>query len=236
MKHIIKNKRTGFLYLGIVLVSTIWLGFFMQSCSNESDHFLDVTAVDSKENSNMIASKYLEIIDNRFVLNLSEKEAIVLGISKSEYNRIKTEIIEANAFIIEWQNQNPGVKIEQNDTKNEEVNIGKIRLKGGTENNNNNNNIVGSFKMSADGIGGAGSTSIFVPSGVTKVKIESYIPCLSGAISGTVRCGGQSIAYSAIGAYGASTTVNLPVSNTNITITGITPCTGGGKVSISFIY
>jgi hypothetical protein len=235
MKHLIKNKLTGFLCLGIVLVSTIWLGFFMQSCSNESDYSLDVTAVDSKENSNMIASNYLEIIDNRFVLNLSEKEAIVLGISKSEYNRIQTEIIEANAFIIEWQNQNPGVKIELNDTKNEEVNIRKIRLKGGDENNNSNDsvNIVGSFNMSANGAGG--STSIFVPSDVTKIKIDSYIPCLIGTFYGTVRCGGQSTAYSAIGVWGGSTTVNLPLSNTHITITGTTPCSGGGQVNIYFI-
>lgn len=44
MKKIVKNQKAGFLYLGIVLVSVISLGFFMQSCENKVKTHLPVEA------------------------------------------------------------------------------------------------------------------------------------------------------------------------------------------------
>jgi hypothetical protein len=41
----IKNKRNGFLYLGIVLISIVALGLFVQSCSND----FDINEIDKSE-------------------------------------------------------------------------------------------------------------------------------------------------------------------------------------------
>ena len=48
-----------------------------------------------------IAYKYMFVEDNQFVLKLSEKEALSLGINKLEFNKIQMEINQANAFLME---------------------------------------------------------------------------------------------------------------------------------------
>jgi hypothetical protein len=221
--------------MGIVLLGVVSLGFFAQSCSKDDDYFSDATAVNSVETNNLIASKYLELTNNQYVLNLSEKEANALGISKSEYDRMQTEITQANAFIIDCQNK--GVKFELNDDKGEEINAKKIRLKSFDESSSSNNsNYAGGFRMTADGVGGGGSTSINIPNGVTKIKISLYTPCLASTCSGIISCGGQTISYGVGGIYTGATTISLPFSNTSMTINGITLCSGGGTVKIYFIY
>jgi hypothetical protein len=78
MKTILKNRIFS---LGIVLISIISVGIFVQSCSNDFDSFSDVTIVDSQK-ANLIASEYLELQNDQYVLNLSEDAAFALGISK----------------------------------------------------------------------------------------------------------------------------------------------------------
>jgi hypothetical protein len=41
MKHIIKNKRIGFLYLGVILISIISGGVIIQSCTQADDIYLE---------------------------------------------------------------------------------------------------------------------------------------------------------------------------------------------------
>ncbi|MDR1170335.1 MAG: hypothetical protein LBK97_05830 [Prevotellaceae bacterium] len=224
MNDILKKSKNNIFGLGIIFVSMISTGIFMQSCNNESDNLSVSPTVDSQE-ANRIASNYLELIDDQYVLNLSEKKAMSLGISRSDYARMQTEIIQANAFIIECQKD--GIKVELNDNK--EVDIPKIRLKEGSE----NKNFACQFTLPSNGSNG--SASVFIPPGKKKVKIVTTMTCLIGTCSGSVNCGGATSAYTISGISGGSTIVNLPMSNTNMTITGKTLCSGGGTLSASFM-
>jgi hypothetical protein len=218
MKNIFKNRKNGIFNSAIVFVSIIALGIFAQSCSKEDDIFSNTMAVDSQQ-ANLIASEYVELIGNQYVLNLSEKNAIALGVSKFDYNRMQTEIQETNAFIIE--SQKSGIEVDINDPQKVQIDIPNVRLKNGSENTS-----TCSFTTS-------GSCSVFVPSNKTKVKISFACKCFIGVCSGNIQCGGTTISYSITGISGGSTTKNLPMSNTNITVSGNTSCSDGGTISVS---
>lgn len=94
MKKIVKNQKVGFLYMGIVLVSVISLGFFMQSCNKE-------------EFDNV------EVLSNNF-LNISDFEKVYASSLSSNNNEIKVigfktiyvpenERAELRNFIAEYQ-------------------------------------------------------------------------------------------------------------------------------------
>jgi hypothetical protein len=230
MEMILKNRICS---LGIVLVSIISTGIFMQSCSNDFDSFSDVTMVDSQK-ANYIVLEYMELIGNQYVLNLSEDAALALGISKFDYDRIQTDIRQANASIIECQEN--GIEVDFNDFKNNQIDIQSVRLKSGNENNNGNGNgnnkPTGYFVMPETGAGG--SCSIFAPNGKTKVVITATTPCFISTCSGSISCGGTTIPYSITGFGGGSTTKDLPMSNTSVSVSGSTLCSGGGTVTVSF--
>jgi hypothetical protein len=230
MKTILKNQKSGILSVGILLVSTISLGIFVQSCNSADSIFSNPTAVDRQE-ANLIASEYVELIGNQYVLNLSEEKALALGISELDYGRIQTEISQANIFIIECQANR--IEVAINEPEKIKPDIQKIRLKSGKE-SESGNDIACSFTMSPTGADGYASAA--VPNGAKKVKLTLTSPCTIGSCSGTVACGGVSIPYAIVGISGGSTTVKLPLSNTNMTIRGSTSCPGGGSVSAKFGY
>jgi hypothetical protein len=64
MKKVLKNKRTGFLYLGIILVSITSLGLFMQSCSKE-DYFSDENEYLDESNSSSIHLETINAIQSQ---------------------------------------------------------------------------------------------------------------------------------------------------------------------------
>jgi hypothetical protein len=251
MKNIFVNRKNRILSLGILLVSIITLGIFVQGCNSDDSIFSNTITVNSQQ-ANLMASEYVELVDNQYVLNLSEGKALALGISEFDYDRMQTEIREVNAFIIECQAK--GIDVDINEPKKVDPNIQKVRLKSengtenanssgensnggnslGTSNSSSNSSFACSFGMPANGIPGSASAS--VPYGVTKVKITFSTTCFGGICSGTVKCGGVSTSYSLSGISGGSTTVNLPMSNTNMTITGNTNCTVGGNISVHFIF
>jgi hypothetical protein len=234
-----KNKVYGLI---MVLVMFLSIGGFMQSCSSEDEYFSDTIKIVDSQQANLIALEYMELIDNQYILNLSEEKAIALGISKFDYDRMHQEIRQANAFIIDCQKN--GIEIDLNDPQKVQINIQKVRLKNGNEvgswadwtwingENGNSGNSGGSFVMQETGAGGSWSGS--VPNGATKIKITLTSACVIGSCSGYIVCGGTSITYSIVGLCGGSTTKDLPMGNTNITVTGNTVCSGGGTVVISF--
>jgi len=222
MKLIYKNQKIKIFSLLLMLVGMISLGFFVQSCSNEVDDYSTNANVETRWDANAIATKYLELVDNQYVLNLSEGKAVSLGIDKANYDRMQEEIRQTNAFIIECQAK--GAQIYVNDPQKIQVSSSIIRLKSDSE-------IAGSFDMPETGAGG--SCTFYVPAGYTSITISGATPCLVGNINGTVQCGGQSIPYSATGLSGGSTTVNIPMSATYVKVTGNTPCSGGGTVVVT---
>jgi len=96
------------------------------------------------------------------------------------------------------------------------MNNSNIRLKDDTE------TYAGGFTMPITGEGG--SCSFYAPAGTTSITITGCVPCLGGDVEGTVRVGGQTINYTIVGLSGGSTTINLPMSGVNVTVTGNTYC------------
>jgi hypothetical protein len=229
MKTLFKNNTIRTFRLGITLMVVISLGIFMQGCSDEEEYLQSSEGFVDRENANLIASNYLELHDNQYILNLTKDEALKLKISNIDYDRIQEEILQTNAFIIECHNAN--IAVDVNDPKDSQVNAQKIRLKNLNEQNNNPDCF---FTLPQGTL--SGSASKFVPYGAIKLKITAAISCAAGSCSGSVKCCGIDIPFSITGVSGGSTTINLPCSNTGMTINASTLCSGGGSVSATFIY
>jgi len=224
MKSINKFNKINFLIWGLALSSIVSLEVFVLGCTQE-DNNMDNATVDSQK-ANLIALSYLELNNNQYVLKLSEANAISLGISKFDYNRMLTEVQKTNDFII--KSQADGIKVDINDPKCFNINTSNIRLKS------DNELYAGSFTLPDDN----SQVSFYgtVPSGMSKIQITSTIGCFLGGSTGFVYFAGQSIYYSATGFMGGSTTVTLPYSSGGIvTITGSTYCGNGGIVTITYL-
>ncbi|GEM_PF-6512077 len=219
-------KKVNRILLSISISISVIL---LQGCSNEFD-ISSASETKSIQEANTIAAEYVELVNNQYVLNLSENEAVALGISKSDYNRMQKEVFQVNLLILEYQTK--GLNIELNDPSNIHIERSYLRLRSQGEGNNDKPNIY--FIMPPTGAGGTGSA--FAPNGVKSVTIRASMGCLIGSFYGTVKCGGQQIPFSAAGFSGGSTTVNLPMSNTNVTITANTACSFGGSISATFNY
>jgi hypothetical protein len=228
MKIILKNKIWN---ISILLVIFVLMGIFTQSCSFDEDSLSNNT-IDSQK-ANLIALDYLELQGEQYVLNLSEKDAFVLGISKFDYDRMQKEIFEGNALIREYQAK--GDQIVLNDPQENRVNISNIRLKNGNEKVYDNNRDKACY-FTIPSTGAEGSAFAFVPNGAKKLKISFTCGCFLASCSGSITCGGVSVPYSIFGFSGGSTTINIPVSNTNMKVTGNTLCSGGGSISASYVY
>ena len=150
-----------------------------------------------------------------------------LGVSKSDYDRMQIEIRQTNAYIAESVSN--GAKITLGNPS--KIDNSRIRLKSNNEQEEEWTKL-GSFKMPASG--GGGSTSVYIPSGVTSIRISVSVTCLIGSGYGVVKCFGQDISYSCAGLSGGSTMVKLPASGLNVTITGNTVCSGGGTVTVEY--
>ncbi|MDR3185181.1 MAG: hypothetical protein LBT49_07240, partial [Prevotellaceae bacterium] len=170
MKNIFKNQKNRIYNFAIVLVSIISLGFFMQSCSHEDDIFSDTIAVDTQQ-ANLIASEYLELIGEQYVLNLSEEDAIALGISKFDYNRMQTEIEQTNLEIEQcMKNTNNRIQLidskSLNDIREKEIGSNILRLKNGTENSSNGYGSLYDQNWA--------TFSIYFPSGYSRIYFNIY--------------------------------------------------------------
>ena len=221
-----KNQKVRIISWGVALVGMVSFGVFVQSCSQDDDEFLTKTMVDSQK-ANIIASQYIELENNQYILNLSEEKAMSLGISKIDYGRMQEEVFQANAFIIECKEN--GIEVAVNDPRDIQIDIPRVRLKSDSEQDVS----AVSFTL-YDTHENSGSKD--VPDGYKKVEIVVAISCLLGSASGKVVCGGTPISWSITGVSGGSKTVDLPYSKTNMTITGQTFCSGGGYLRSTFKY
>jgi len=96
-------KNTNIFFEKICIISAITtvlaLAVVLVGCLRD-----DKESTDSQiayEQAYAIAYGYLLVDNNKYVLNLSEKKALSLGINKLEYSRIQAEINRVNAFVVE---------------------------------------------------------------------------------------------------------------------------------------
>ena len=190
------------IFIGLVLIITF--GIVMLGCQEED---LATTMADRQEKDE-IASKYFELRNNQYMLNLSEREAISLGISKSDYNNMCEEISKANAFITEKIND--GIEIILADPQKKQIDRSIVRLKVENEEEKNRKCLIFNEKI------GTGPKAKLVPIGVTSVTIATTTQYALNVITGTVKNFGVEKAFVIIG--GGSVTIDLAASNTSMTI------------------
>ena len=72
----------------------LFVGFIciLFSCEKQEN-----TAFLESREASLVAAEYLSLVDNQYVLNLTQEEAILLGISDFDYQRITKEIKCTNA-------------------------------------------------------------------------------------------------------------------------------------------
>lgn len=146
-------------YVAIIIMGIISSVILLQSCnesyfdinSNEiigysNDELLTMSEYDinkiaknqefSSEQTNYIAIRYLEIQKNQYYLNLTEKKANDLGISKTEFARMQKEISEVNLLINKWDKEGIDFKLSNPDsiqTDDMKISYNIVRLRSGTE-------------------------------------------------------------------------------------------------------
>ncbi|MDR2908002.1 MAG: hypothetical protein LBU91_08455 [Bacteroidales bacterium] len=223
-----KTKTIKWLTLGILLVSIISLGFFMQGCNKDSlhnfveedspDNSIFTPDMDAYEKANIIAAPYFEVKDDGLViLNLSEKKALSLGIEKSEYDRLLTEISQANELIIKSQKEGVEVIYCFSGTTNAKRSTSNLKVSA--------NPIPYECSIILDG-GGRGSCKVFAPSSEKQIAVN----CLSNYVfftcNGEVVSGGAPKLFSIVGNSGGSKILNLDMSNINIFVSVNVICSG----------
>jgi hypothetical protein len=225
MKSILTNKKFKISCLGFALISIITLGFLVPSCSNEND-ILSTNTVNKKE-ACIIASKYVELVGNQYVLNLSEEKAISLGISKADYDKMQEDIRGGNALILESQAR--GDQVVLNDPKNIQVNTSNIRLKDDGEIITQGCSYQVPLPYTNYGC------SAWAPAGATQIQISVLGTCSLTTYTGTISCFGQTTYFTVGGASGGSGTFNIAAGNVSVSVKGQTNCSDGARVTFVFI-
>jgi len=110
------------------IAAMIIIAIVLVGCQRDND-VPENTIDDCQMAANEIASGYLFLIDNQYVLNLTEEEALSLGISKSNYDRIQQNIIMSNTLITTWIKNGDSFILKDF----QKVNVKIVRLKNGVE-------------------------------------------------------------------------------------------------------
>ena len=84
-------KKINILMIGIL--------FFISACEKQQNEFFL-----NSHDASLVALDYLLLSDNQYVLNLSQDDAAILGISEFDYKRILQEINNANDEILKHKN------------------------------------------------------------------------------------------------------------------------------------
>jgi hypothetical protein len=110
------------------------MGGFFIAC-NLDDQFSEDTVNDAEIEMRKILGEHLTVENNRYVLDLSEADAIASGVSQSLYTKFLSEIAKSNAFIESTENDpNISVSFDNNREDNHSINYKPVRLKDGNEN------------------------------------------------------------------------------------------------------
>jgi hypothetical protein len=199
---------------------------FAQSCSQESYN----ASNKSEQEMNLIAVKYLILDNDRYVLNLSEVDALQLGISESHYKKMLENISETNMVIENIKNDpNAGSISLQNP---QDIKLNHVRLKSGG--NENSNKMLYRGQMTPTAFGSRYTYSI--GSGISKVKFIFCGASLISTASITINGGGLSnYVVNFISAISISDeeTVNVALTPTTLNINAVL-FSGGGYISVHY--
>ncbi|HHT04087.1 MAG TPA: hypothetical protein GX005_07210 [Bacteroidales bacterium] len=252
MRQINKNMIIS---VGVIVISIISSGIIFLSCSDSylentlskeiiacnneelltmNEFKIEKMAIEQKfssEQTNYIAIRFLGIQENQYYLNLTEKDAIKLGISEADFARMQKEIIAVNLLINEWIDDKIDFKLSNPDsiiTNDMNISHNIIRLKSGVEPNER----IKSFSINNMYFS---TSSFFAPSDANSVSIT----CLGGGLltgyNVYVSSCGNKNSSNGVGALGTwSTSINLPCSNTNATVGGRTTNSNGGTCRYSW--
>jgi hypothetical protein len=130
-----KHKNFNFRFLLFATLIAIATGSFFVAC-NADDQFSEDTVKDVDTEMREILGKHLTVENNRYVLNLSEADAMKSGVSQSLYAKFSDEIAELNDFIESTEND-PNMSVNFNTENSQDINYKTIRLKSGSENDVN---------------------------------------------------------------------------------------------------
>ncbi|MDR0384591.1 MAG: hypothetical protein LBH60_00780 [Prevotellaceae bacterium] len=239
MKYYIikKIKIAG---LAIVLASMISTGIFMQSCSSEMDEYQNNSSDMIQLGSTVVkrsiveASTYLELKDNRYVWTLQQKEALQIGLSLEEIDKIKSDLELANQQIALWEEQDvpffltdpeTGFTHSFNTDINYNVESKIVRLKTGNEQDDMPGGSISTNSQNR------GSSGCFAP---YKAKNVSYNCTTKAALTPIYNVGisnfGNEKWGGGIGSIGtvSSFTLGLYASNTTVTVYFATSDSNGG--------
>jgi hypothetical protein len=158
-----KHKNLSFRFLLIVALVSITMGSFFIACSSD-DMFSKETANEDTE-VQKILGEHLTVENNRYVLNLSEEEAMTLGITQSDYSKFLSEIAELNTFVESTEKNETNISVILNDQDNQNFNYNPIRLKSGSE----ITGMIGPINLSSSDHNHVRSYPIYVPNGIFRI-------------------------------------------------------------------
>jgi hypothetical protein len=176
-----KHKSLSFRFLLFVLLFPVTAGSFFVAC-NSGDSFLENTINDMELGMLEVLEKHLTVENNRYVLKLSETDAMASGVSQSFYAEFLDEMTKLNDFIESTEND-PNISVSFNDENSHNINYRTVRLKDGNE--ENINGWIFLQKISTSNVTdittitiNTSSGTINMPSGTTDIKFafRSSIP------------------------------------------------------------
>jgi len=250
MEQIIKN-----IYLCVGILIVVNYGLFFQSCN--ADYFentssdqiqaynnedlltmsvseLETFAIEHKFSSketNYIAIRFLKLHENKYRLNLTEKVAVNLGISRTEFARMQKEVEDANLLINKWIEDKTSFELSNPEdllTNHLKISNSIPRLRSGVEPNER-------FKSFPINNMSFATSSFFAPYDAENVSITCSGGGLLTGYNVYVNSCGTSNYGNGVGLLGTwDTTLKLPCSNTNSTVGGKTTNSFGGTCSYSW--
>jgi hypothetical protein len=153
-----------FRFLLFVLLIPIATGSFFIACNSENLFSGDIVN-DVDTEMRKILGEHLTVENNRYVLKLSETNAMASGVSQSFYAKFLAEIAESNAFI-EFTENDPNTSVILNSQSNQDINHKPIRLKNGdNESTAECWYSITSFALTA------GTHSVNIPLGAKNIRL-----------------------------------------------------------------
>jgi hypothetical protein len=161
----VRHKNLKFRFLLFVLLIPIATGSFFIACNSE-DPFSGVEVNNVDTEMQQILGTHLTVENNRYVLKLSEADAITLGVSQSFYAKFLTEIAESNAFIESTEND-PNISVSFN--FGDDINYKPVRLKNGGNEIDGWNLLTTIYPLLTPNYS---NTTFHIPVGTTQIRFS----------------------------------------------------------------
>lgn len=155
-----------------------WLLIFLVGCNNEEG----INPYVSSEEADAIAFEHLVLQNGNYVLELSEGKAQEMGISSTDYQRIKKDVAETNSALQEVNliNDSPVTLINPQDF---DLNFARVDVITRSESRPDGNGFLNNDQYV--------TISIYVPRGCSYINMNMYSKSVIGVGSATLYYGGS---------------------------------------------